>query len=157
MANFIGNSGLEGQSTTRPPLFDGSNYAYWKTRMTIFLKASGYFVWKVIEDGPYVATTSESEWDDTVIKKMSLDSIATNILYCALSPQEFNRVQLCKSAKEIWDKLQVTYEGTTQVKATKNSMLMHKYELSKMDEAESISDMFIRFTSILNELKGLGK
>src|SRR5262249_20058406 len=157
MANFIGNSGLEGQSTSRPPLFDGTNYAYWKTRMTIFLKASGYFVWKTIEDGPYVATTTEEEWDDTVIKKMSLDSIATNILYCGLSPQEFNRVQLCKNAKEIWEKLEVTYEGTSQVKATKVSLLTHKYELFKMEEGETINDMFTRFSSILNELKGLGK
>src|SRR5262249_24693417 len=121
MANFIGNSGMEGQSTSRPPLFDGSNYAYWKTRIMIFLKASTYSEWKTIEDGPYVATTPEAKWDDTVIKKMSLDSIATNILYCALSPQEFNRVQLYKSAKEIWEKFHVTYEGTTHVKATKIS------------------------------------
>src|SRR5262249_48227639 len=138
-------------------LFDGSNYAYSKTRMTLFLKASGYYVWKVVEDGPYVATIPEAEWDETVIKKMSLDSIATNILFCALSPQEFNHVQLCKNAKEIWEKLQVTYEGTTQVKATKISMLTHKYELFKMEESESISEMFTRFNGILNELKGLGK
>src|SRR5262249_13161317 len=71
--------------------------------------------------------------------------------------QEFNRVSLCKSAKEIWDKLQVTYEGTPQVKETKISILTHGYKLFKMEEGESISGMFTRFSSILNELKGLGK
>ena len=29
---------LEGQSTYRPPLFIGSDYGYWKNRMTCILK-----------------------------------------------------------------------------------------------------------------------
>jgi hypothetical protein len=29
----------EGQSTNRPPLFNGSDYSYWKNRMTIYLQA----------------------------------------------------------------------------------------------------------------------
>jgi len=75
-------------------LFNGKDYAYWKTRMTIFLKASGYNIWKTIEDRPCVSKQKEEEWDDAEIKKISIDSIATNIDYCLLSPQEFN-VCLC--------------------------------------------------------------
>ncbi|CAM8925740.1 unnamed protein product [Rhodiola kirilowii] len=29
----------EGQSTTRPPLLEGSNYGYWKSKMKAFLKS----------------------------------------------------------------------------------------------------------------------
>ena len=58
-----------------------------------------------------------------------LNDKAMNLLYCALDAQEFNKISSCISAKEIWDKLEVTYEGTNQVKETKISMLVHKYEL----------------------------
>ena len=36
-------------------------------------------------------------------------------------------------------------------------MLVHKYELFKMEPTESITNMFTRFTDIVNSLKSLGK
>ena len=38
--------------------------------------------------------------------------MAMNILYCGLNPNEYNRISLCESAKEIWDELEVAHEGT---------------------------------------------
>ena len=52
-------------------------------------------------------------------------------LFCALGASEYNRVSLCENAKEVWDKLQVTHEGTNHVKKTKIGMLTHVYELSQ--------------------------
>ena len=80
-----------------------------------------------------------------------------NILYCALDANEFNRICSCDTAKEIWDKLVVTYEGTSQVRETKVNMLIHEYELFKMEPNESIKDMYTRFIHIINNLKSLGK
>ena len=37
MANISRPQILEGQSTHRPPLFTGSDYGYWKTRLTLIL------------------------------------------------------------------------------------------------------------------------
>ncbi|GAV85772.1 UBN2 domain-containing protein, partial [Cephalotus follicularis] len=51
----------------------------------------------------------------------------------------------------------VTYKGTNHVKESKISMLVHEYELFLMHDNESISDMFTRFTTIINSLKNLGK
>ncbi|GAV83332.1 UBN2 domain-containing protein, partial [Cephalotus follicularis] len=51
----------------------------------------------------------------------------------------------------------ITYEGTNQVKESKISMLVHEYELFLMHDDECISDMFARFTTIVNSLKNLGK
>ncbi|GAV74028.1 UBN2 domain-containing protein, partial [Cephalotus follicularis] len=53
--------------------------------------------------------------------------------------------------------LEITYEGTNQVKESKISMLVHEYEIFIMYDNESISDMFTRFTTIINSLKNLGK
>ena len=46
----------EGQSTVRPPLFVGDNYAYWKTRMKLFIQVSDYEVWRIILNGPIIPT-----------------------------------------------------------------------------------------------------
>ena len=37
-------------------------------------------------------------------------------LICALGASEYTRVSLCENAKKIWEKLQVTHEGTNQDK-----------------------------------------
>lgn len=48
-----------------------------------------------------------------------------NILFCGLNVEEFNRVSMCANAKEIWDTLETTHEGTNQVK--KNPRLIFLY------------------------------
>ena len=40
-----------GQSLLIPPLFDGTNYGYWKVRMKFFLQALGEQVWQAVEVG----------------------------------------------------------------------------------------------------------
>ena len=48
-----------------------------------------------------------------------LNAKAVNVLYCALDVNKFNRILTCTSAKKIWDRLEITHEGTNQVKESK--------------------------------------
>ena len=82
---------------------------------------------------------------------------AINLLYCNLNGDEFERISSYTSAHEIWNKIIVTYEGISQVKETKISIFLHKYEWFKMAPNESIKEMFTRFTLIVNNLHYLGK
>ena len=43
------------------------------------------------------------------------------------------------------------------MKDSRIDILVHSYELFKMNSDESISSMFTRFTEIVNSLKSLGK
>ena len=63
----------------------------------------------------------------------------------------------CISAKEMWDKLELIYEGTLEVKETKANLLITEYEMFRMRNDESISDMFTRLMQLINHLKSLGK
>lgn len=72
-----------------------------------------------------------------------------NILYCGLNDDEFNRISSCRNAKEIRHILEVTHEGTSQVKESKIGLVMHKYGLFKISESESTSEMFNRFMTLL--------
>ncbi|MQM11796.1 hypothetical protein Taro_044708 [Colocasia esculenta] len=109
----------EGQSVNRPPLFDGEDYAYRKTRMEYFLQGHDHQIWSIVEEGDLLVTNEKNQWTDDDRKKISLNCKAKSILCCALSKKEFNRVSACKSAMEIWEKLRITYEGTDKVKDTK--------------------------------------
>ncbi|KAL5550641.1 hypothetical protein UlMin_000817 [Ulmus minor] len=71
--------------------------------------------------------------------------------------EEFNRIRTCKTTKDIWYTLEVVHEGTNQVKESKISMLVHKYELFQMKHDESSTQMYTRFTDIINDLSSLGK
>ena len=70
---------------------------------------------------------------------------------------EFSRISTCRSAKEMWDKLELIYEGTSEVKETKANLLITEYEMFIMKTDESISDMFARLMQLINHLKTLGK
>jgi len=70
---------------------------------------------------------------------------------------EFFRVSQCKNAKEMWDVLEVTHEGTSEVKKARKHALIQEYELFKMQKGKSIAEMQKRFTHIVNHLMGLGK
>ncbi|CAO2837831.1 unnamed protein product, partial [Amaranthus hypochondriacus] len=157
----------EGYSTQRPPMFDGKFYTYWKNRMEIFIKAENYQVWRVIEVGDFEVTTTNSnnetvpkpitEYEKEDFQKMEMNALAIKLLHCGLGPNEHNRIMGCKSAKQIWDLLEVTHEGTSEVKRSKIDLLMSKYERFVMEPKESIQEMFTRFTNITNELVSLGR
>lgn len=53
--------------------------------------------------------------------------------------------------------MQITHEGTNEVKRSKIDLLMSKYERFEMLPRESIQDMLTRFTDITNELSSFGK
>ena len=53
----------EGTSATKPPLFDGTNFVFWKVRMRTYLMALGADVWDVVETG-YMKPAMLSSKDD---------------------------------------------------------------------------------------------
>ncbi|GKV01708.1 hypothetical protein SLEP1_g14250 [Rubroshorea leprosula] len=123
MAQFLSSQPLEGLSTTRPPFFDGTNYNYWKNRMKVFMLANVPTAWIVTIKGPYVpmkvvgereVPKEEVECNDEDLGKIMINNKAINMLQCALNPMEFHRVSGCDTAKEMWDMLEVTHEGTSQ-------------------------------------------
>jgi len=69
-----------------------------------------------------------------------------HILYCGLDANKYNRNYAYESAKEIWGKVVVIYEGTSQIRETKINMFVHQYELFKMQSDETIKEIFTCFT-----------
>jgi hypothetical protein len=85
------------------------------------------------------------------------NSKAKNALLNGLSDTVFTKVANCKSAKEIWDKLQHIYEGDSKVKATKVQTYRGQFEQLKMKEDEDIATYFLRVDETMNEIIGSGE
>ncbi|KAH9802179.1 hypothetical protein KPL71_001272 [Citrus sinensis] len=64
MATLNDSTFREGQSITRPPFFDGNDYAYWKTIMRIYSQALDYEIWEVVCDGPFMPMFKDEVGDD---------------------------------------------------------------------------------------------
>ncbi|VFQ96811.1 unnamed protein product [Cuscuta campestris] len=156
----------EGQSTSRPPLFNGTNYTYWKERMRIYIRSTNFQLWLVIKNGEEMpmknvgeklVPKTEDEFDAEDIKKVENYAKVINMLYCAVNPDDYRKISCCTTTKEMWDKLEVTYEGTDQVREAKIDFLTQEYEMFGMKEGEKIDDMFKRFSKIINDLHALKK
>ncbi|XP_068498116.1 uncharacterized protein [Phaseolus vulgaris] len=118
--------------------------------MKIFIHSTDKDIWELIENGPFIPQVKRdevfvnkhlSEWTEAENKKAKFDWIAKNIITSALRCDEFFRVSQCSSAKEMWDILEVTHEGTTDVKRARKYALIQEYELFRMQNGESICDV----------------
>ncbi|MGL6083498.1 MAG: hypothetical protein ACRC4N_13960 [Gammaproteobacteria bacterium] len=145
----------EGIAIGKAPFFDGSNYAYWKIKMSIYLKAMSPKIWKIVNEG-YVMPLNPLLPTEQEERNGHLDAQAMNALFGALSADEFNRVSNLENAHTIWTTLSEIHEGTSTVKEAKLHRLRIKYETFMMLPNENINEMYSRLNNIVNELKGLG-
>ena len=120
------------QSLNAPLYFDGSNYAFWKVRMRAFLCSIDDSVWDAIKIGWTRAETAKSTWDKAARAEANANNKALNVIFCGVSPNEFHRISHVTIAKEAWQILETTYEGTKKVKDTKLQMLTTRFEELKM-------------------------
>lgn len=78
-------------------------------------------------------------------------------MVCVITKSEYDKVHSYKIAKEICNTMALAHEGSSQVKESKISMLVHHCELFKMEEDKTIDQMFEIFQAIVNNLRSLGK
>ncbi|XP_070017001.1 uncharacterized protein [Nicotiana sylvestris] len=157
----------EGQSTYRPPLFNGQYYSWRKNRMRDYIIGEDYDIWDIVTDGPLATMKKNVEGVDVPkirvdcnavdLRKWKKNAKAKKCLVCGLDPDKYSKIQRCTTAKKIWDTLQVAHEGTPQVKRSKGTLLYSQYENFTIKEGEDIQEMHTRFTTLTNELKSLGR
>ncbi|GJV93103.1 DUF4219 domain-containing protein [Tanacetum coccineum] len=126
----------------RPPLFESDYFIYWKNRFETYVKAKDLDLWHIILNGdfPPVAKNEMTQileevpfeqQDVNLKKKLAKNNEAKMVLYNALPKKEYERVFMCKTAKDIWQSLLITHQE------------------------ESIDSGFARFNTIIINLKAL--
>ena len=123
-----------GQSLIIPSLFDGTNYAYWKVRISAFLQSLDEKMWQAVEIGQTKPTEASADWDDAKIKAANFNNKALNALFSVVTNEEFKKISSTETTKEAWTILQITYEGTKAVKDSKLQRLTTSFEEIKMED-----------------------
>jgi hypothetical protein len=144
----------EGSSTNRVPLFDGTNFAFWKIRMRTYLMSLGVDVWDVVEIGYVHPVVLASKHDKMEFR---FNAKAMNAILNGLAEAKFVKFMHSDSTKVMLDKMISSYEGNEKVKDTKIQTHRMKFEKLKMDEDETISKYFLRIEEHVNTMKGLGE
>ena len=130
--------------------------------MSIHLKGIDMTLWRIFFNGYTLSVgTTKAPLTAAQIKENdrleSLDARAMSILYYGLGKAEYNHISLSLNAKEIWSRLEVTHEGTVEVRSTRIRMLTQLFENFKMNDGDYIDSLFAQFADIVNPLKSLGK
>ena len=105
-------------------------------------------VWDAIDIRWTKLEAAKSTWDKAALAASNANSKALNVIFCGVSPDEFHRISHITVAKEAWEILETTYEGTKKVKDIKLQMPTTRFEELKMSEDKS----FDSFYSKLNEV-----
>ncbi|CAM8895564.1 unnamed protein product [Rhodiola kirilowii] len=154
----------EGQSITRPPLLEGSNYATWKPVMRSFLKSLDEKALKAVLTKPMMNNLTgepiakpEALWTEEEDKASMGNSKAMNAIFSAVDENVMKLIINCEVAKEAWDILQIAFEGIDKVCNSRMQAVTTRFEEMKMKESETITEYNTRVLELSNEASALGK
>lgn len=145
----------EGLFSNKAPLFDGTNYGFWRIKMQTYLCALGYDIWDSVENGYITPSTPLIDPEDK--KLFGCNSKAKNAIMCGLVESELVKIMGCKTAKEIWDKLKSIREGDDKIKEAKLQTHRAQFGRLKMNEDENIEAYMLRLNEVINANRGLGE
>lgn len=156
----------------RVPILRPSEYPIWKVKMTMFLEATDPEYLDRIYDGPHMPTkltaaVGEGEQKSVPKEKKDLspedissiakDAKVRHLLHSALDNVMSNKVIACKTAKEIWDAIEVRCQGTEAIKKNRKRILTQEYEHFDSKPDETMTETYDRFCKLLNDLSLVDK
>ena len=88
-------------NTKKPPQFDGSNYPYWKAKMTTYIKSINRKVWKVVEIKIEIEDlenpTAAEEW------LLQNNDFALSAIHDAIDERTFEQIKNIEMTYEAWN------------------------------------------------------
>ena len=156
----------------RVPILRPAEYPIWKVKMTMFLEATDPEYLDRIYDGPHKPTKlsmavageeqktipkEKKDYTPEDISSFAKDAKVRHLLHSALDNVMSNRVIACKTAKEIWDALEVRCQGTHAIKKNRKTILTQEYEHFDSRANETLTETYDRFCKLLNDLSLVDK
>jgi hypothetical protein len=94
----------------KPPHFDGEDYGFWSHKMRSHLLSLHPSIWEIVENGMHFDSTDSPMFINEQIHK---NAQTTTVLLASLCRDEYHKVSGLDNAKQIWDTLKISHEGTT--------------------------------------------
>ena len=124
--------------------------------MRAFLQSLNEKVWQAVEISWTKPKEVSADWDDAKIMAANFNNRALNVLFSAVTNEEFKKISSTETANEAWTILQTTYEGTKAVKDSKLQRLTTSFKEIKMEEDESFDEFYAKLKDIVNSTFNLG-
>jgi hypothetical protein len=126
-------------NTKNPPKFDGTNYPYWKSKMTTHMKSINRKIWKAVETKIEVANPEAPTAAEEIL--LQNNDIALSAIHEALDQKTFEQIKNTEMAHEAWKKLEESFEGTQAMKGAKAYILKEKFASFEMIDDECARDV----------------
>jgi hypothetical protein len=137
--------------------------------MTAFLKSIDSRTWKAMLRGWEHPKIKDANGADTEELKLEEDwtpaedtlalgnNKALNALFIGVDKNMFRLIKQCTVAKDAWEILKTTHEGTSKVKSSRLQLLHSKFENLRMKEEETIYDFHMSVLDLANSFDSLGE
>ena len=136
------------------PVYNGTNYPYWKDKMKRNIISIDAAAWKVVKDGVHVADLTDPTEEEK--KNQALDAQVQVFITNHVTPEPYHQVKNIPSAKGVWDYLEKIGEGVSTQKDARIYTLQSKFHRFKHREGENVAAIYNRLTALANELTSLG-
>ncbi|XP_052162379.1 uncharacterized protein LOC127779604 [Oryza glaberrima] len=136
--------------STKPHVFDGTDFSYWCSIMQSYIMAEDYDIWRKVSH-PYVIP---EQINTTVLEtEFEQNCKARNILLSEISRSDYDRVSHLQTAHEIWIALSNFHQGTNNIKKLRRDLFKKEYIKFEMKPGEALDDYLSRFNKILSDLR----
>ena len=125
--------------------------------MRAFLCSIDKSVWDAVDIGWTRPEAAKSTWDKVALAAANANSKALKAIFCGVSLDEFHMISHIAIAKEAWQILETTYEGTKNVKDTMLQMLTTHFEELKISEDESFYSFYRKLNEVVIKKFNLGE
>ena len=138
--------------STKPHVFDGTDFSHWCSRMQYYIMAEDYDIWRKVSH-PYVIP----EAINTAAEKIAFEQNckARNILLCGISRSDYDRVAHLQTAHEIWVALNNFHQGTNNIIELRRDLFKKEYIKFEMKPLEALDDYLFRLNKILSDLRSV--
>jgi len=99
----------------------------------------------------------KEEWTVPEDELALANSKALNALFNGVYKNMLRLIKKCDVAKDAWDILRTTHEGTSKVKSSRIQLLTIKFESLRMQEDETIHYYYMNVLDIANSFDSLGE
>ncbi len=153
--NMPNTTGYTSIPVGKAPYSDGTCYNQWKHCMKRYLYSISLEVWQVVCDVVEFLDEDEQPTSDQ-LQKIYRNAQVISILTSSIDKEEFNRVDGLDVAKDVWNTLRMTHEGSRHVRKVKMEMLEGQLNRFIMYDDETPHEMFNRLKKLVNKARSLG-
>nr|AAX96236.1 retrotransposon protein, putative, Ty1-copia sub-class [Oryza sativa Japonica Group]ABA92692.1 retrotransposon protein, putative, Ty1-copia subclass [Oryza sativa Japonica Group] len=136
--------------STKPHIFDGTDFPDWCSMMQSYIMAENYDIWRKVSH-PYVIP--EAINIDALKTEFENNCKARNILLSGISRADYDRVVHLETAHEIWNSLKNFHQGTNNIKEHRRDLFKNEYIKFEMKPGKALDDYLSRFNKILSDLR----